>query len=150
MIWGLWTIVEPIGNQKSKSVSTTLELREKTFVGVTTESNGDYVDDSVKDDSPPAKLNGSQIPGCNRDVTLEIDDLYNENGDPYLCHKCGGSGLNRRTLIHCDYCPLVYHIDCLDPVIWTKTIGDKWRCPNHIEDLFPKGLLNYVNLKKHE
>ena len=92
-----------------------LELREKTFVGVTTENNGDYVDDSVKDDIPSAKLNGSQIPGCNRDVTLEIDDLYNENGDPYLCHKCGGSGLNRRTLIHCDYCPLVYHIDCLDP-----------------------------------
>lgn len=134
-------LLNQLETRNPKVFQLPLELREKTFVGVTTESNGDYVDDSVKDDSPPAKLNGSQIPGCNRDVTLEIDDLYNENGDPYLCHKCGGSGLNRRTLIHCDYCPLVYHIDCLDPPLFgPKTIGDKWRCPNHIEDLFPKGL----------
>lgn len=134
-------LLNQLETRNPKVFKLPLELREKTFVGVTTEDNGDYVDDSVKDDIPPAKLNGSQIPGCNRDVTLEIDDLYNENGEPYLCHKCGGSGQNRRTLIHCDYCPLVYHIDCLDPPLFgPKTIGDKWRCPNHIEDLLPKGL----------
>lgn len=134
-------LLNQLETRNPKVFKLPLELREKTFVGVTTEDNGDYVDDSVKDDIPPAKLNGSQIPGCNRDVTLEIDDLYKENGEPFLCHKCGGSGQNRRTLIHCDYCPLVYHIDCLDPPLFgPKTIGDKWRCPNHIEDLLPKGL----------
>ena len=117
-------------------------LRDDTFVGVYTGENGDYADFTKKDDIPVSKRNGRQIPGFNRNEDLEIDSLYDESGNPYLCHKCGESGLNHRTLIRCDYCPLVYHVDCLEyPTFGPKTIGHKWRCPNHIKDLLPRGLL---------
>ncbi|RLV92776.1 Curved DNA-binding protein [Spathaspora sp. JA1] len=107
-------------------------LREDTFIGVTTGDNGDYSDDSTKPDIP-VKLQQQQL----EDIETI---LYDKSGRPYLCHKCGQSGSNNRTLIHCDYCPLIYHIDCLnEPICGPKTIGNKWRCPNHVEDLLPPG-----------
>lgn len=127
------------------------QLRDDTFVGVYTGENGDYADDTEKPDLPTSKRNGQQIPGCNRNEDLEIDSLYDEMGYPYLCHKCGESGQNHRTLIKCDYCPIVYHVDCLPyPMFGPKTIGDKWRCPNHIKDLLPKGLPELRQFKDTE
>ncbi|EGW30170.1 uncharacterized protein SPAPADRAFT_144654 [Spathaspora passalidarum NRRL Y-27907] len=112
-------------------------LREDTFIGVTTGDNGDYSDDTTKPDVPSSKNS--------QDVDIE-SSLYDKAGNPYLCHKCGESGMNNRTLMHCDYCPLIYHIDCLnDPICGPKTIGNKWRCPNHIEDLLPPG---YAKLRQ--
>jgi hypothetical protein len=123
-------------------------LREDTFIGVSSGDNGEYQDESFLPELSYTKANGSQIKGYNKNVDLEIDNLYDKNGDPYLCHKCGDSGLNRRTLIHCDYCSLVWHLDCLDtPMCSPKTIGTKWRCSNHIEDLLPHNLLNFRILK---
>ncbi|CCE80191.1 Piso0_003293 [Millerozyma farinosa CBS 7064] len=116
-------------------------LRENTFVGVTTGDNGIYKDTSEKEEMTPSKLNGSQLPGYNMNKDLEIDKLYDKDGNPYLCHKCGLSGLKNRTLTHCDYCPLVWHLDCLDyPLCIPKSLGSKWRCPNHFEELLPEGL----------
>lgn len=37
-------------------------------------------------------------------------------------------------LIQCDYCPLLFHMDCLDPPLTTLPAG-KWMCPNHVEHL---------------
>ncbi|KAI5949614.1 hypothetical protein KGF54_005492 [Candida jiufengensis] len=126
-------------------------LRDETFIGVETGDNGDYADDSEKPDLPK-KTNGSQqIPGFNKNIDLEIESLYNEKGEPYLCHKCGESAQNHKTLIKCDYCPLIYHVDCLDyPMFGPKTIGDKWRCPNHIKDLLPRGLPEMRQFKDTE
>lgn len=90
----------------------------------------------------------SQLQERIKDKNWDLEALYDENDDPYLCHCCGDSGLNRRTLIHCDFCPLVYHIDCLNPPMFgPKTLGEKWKCPNHIDDLVPKDypkLFRYV------
>lgn len=125
-----------------------INFRENTFIGVTTGDNGEYTDDSLLPELSYSKANGAQIKGFNKNVDLEIDSLYDKNGDAYLCHKCKESGLNRRTLVHCDYCSLVWHLDCLDePMCSPKTIGSKWRCPNHIENLLPKHFLNYRVLK---
>ncbi|KAI5960743.1 uncharacterized protein KGF55_004313 [Candida pseudojiufengensis] len=128
------------------------KIREDTFIGVETGDFGDYADDSEKPDLPKKTTNGSlQIPGFNKNIDLEIENLYNEKGEPYLCHKCGDSGQNHRTLIKCDYCPLIYHVDCLDyPMFGPKTIGDKWRCPNHIKDLLPRGLPELRQFKDTE
>lgn len=126
-------------------------LREDTFIGVFTGENGDYADDTEKPDIPASKRNGQQILGCNRNEDLEVECLYDERGYPYLCHKCGESGQNHRALIRCDYCPLVYHVDCLPyPMFGPKTIGDKWRCPNHIKDLLPRGLPELRQFKDTE
>lgn len=35
-------------------------------------------------------------------------------------------------LIQCDYCPLLFHMDCLEPPLTAMPLG-RWMCPNHIE-----------------
>lgn len=124
-------------------------FRENTFMGVTTGDHGEYSDESMLPELSYSKANGAQIKGCNKNIDLEIDSLYDKNGDAYLCFKCKESGLNRRVLVHCDYCLLVWHLDCIEePMCSPKTIGTKWRCPNHIENLLPQNFLNYRILKE--
>ena len=123
-------------------------LRDHTFVGVSTGEGGVYQDDTVKHVPSSNKNDDSQVPGFNTNVDLEIDSLYDKEGKPYLCHKCGLSGLNRRTIIRCDYCPLAWHLDCLDyPLTTPKPIGNKWRCPNHYEELLSRQLMNRRDFK---
>lgn len=121
-----------------KSFQLPKNMRENTFLGVSTGENGDYLDLTMKPVLSYAKANGNQIPGFNRNEALDVDSLYDKGGKPYLCHKCGNSGTHYRTLIHCDYCPLVWHLDCLaEPMCIPKTIGTRWRCPNHADSLLP-------------
>lgn len=35
-------------------------------------------------------------------------------------------------LIQCDYCPLLFHMDCLNPPLTFLPTG-RWMCPNHVE-----------------
>lgn len=42
-------------------------------------------------------------------------------------------------LIQCDYCPLLFHMDCLDPPLTALPAG-KWMCPNHVEHLVVRSL----------
>ncbi|PVH14942.1 uncharacterized protein CXQ87_005220 [Candidozyma duobushaemuli] len=114
------------------------KLRDATFIDVTTGPDDNYTDSHLKPELSYSKVNGSQIVGFNKNEDLDIDSLYDKNGRPFLCHRCRESGLNRRTMVSCDYCPLYWHLDCLpEPVSSAKTIGLKWRCPNHIENLVP-------------
>lgn len=96
------------------------DLRESTFVGVRTGRHGEYEDDSLKE---PSK-NDDEL-------------MYRADGTPYLCHRCGGSGSHHRTLCPCDYCPLVWHVDCVDELVLSgrRRLGSKWRCPAHVDDL---------------
>lgn len=111
-------------------------LRNQTFIGVSTGVNGSYQDSTSKPELTARQVQqqNQQIAGFNRNNDLEIENLYDKTtGSPHLCYKCGLSGLGHKTLAHCDYCPLVWHIDCLSPPLLTpKTIGSKWRCPNHV------------------
>lgn len=123
-------------------------LKNNTFIDVTSDDNGSYDDKSLKPELSLTKLNGNQIRGFNYTNELEIDKLYDSSGNPLLCHKCGLSGLNNRFIVHCDYCPLVWHLDCLDdPMYVAKSLGSKWRCPNHFENLLPPNLFVKRNFK---
>lgn len=44
-----------------------------------------------------------------------------------LCRSCRVA-----PLIQCDYCPLLFHMDCLEPPLTAMPLG-RWMCPNHIE-----------------
>lgn len=111
-------------------------LRDATFLDVSTGPDDGYTDLTIKPEPP--KASGAQIAGFNKNEDLDLDALYDKNGKPYLCHRCGDLGLGRRRMAACDYCPLRWHLDCLnEPVCLAKTIGNKWRCPNHIESLLP-------------
>lgn len=64
-------------------------------------------------------------------------------GNVVLCYKCKGSaapvgpgtaqGLSiGRKIVTCDYCPLSWHLDCLDPPAANMPNSQrKWMCPNH-------------------
>ncbi|XP_068172708.1 PHD finger protein 12 [Antennarius striatus] len=56
------------------------------------------------------------------------------------CFACNRS-CRLAPLIQCDYCPLLFHMDCLDPPLTALPAG-KWMCPNHVEHL----VLNQRNL----
>ena len=43
-------------------------------------------------------------------------------------HRSCRAGL----LLQCDYCPLIFHLDCLNPPLTALPSG-RWMCPNHIE-----------------
>ncbi|XP_033953729.1 PHD finger protein 12 [Pseudochaenichthys georgianus] len=57
-----------------------------------------------------------------------------------VCFSCNRS-CRIAPLIQCDYCPLLFHMDCLDPPLTALPAG-KWMCPNHVEHL----ALNQRNL----
>uniref|UniRef100_A0A8C5DVK7 PHD finger protein 12 n=1 Tax=Gouania willdenowi TaxID=441366 RepID=A0A8C5DVK7_GOUWI len=50
-----------------------------------------------------------------------------------VCFSCNRS-CRMAPLIQCDYCPLLFHMDCLDPPLTALPAG-KWMCPNHVEHL---------------
>lgn len=114
------------------------KLRDSTFVGVSSGPDYQYSDSLMKSELAVSKLSNGQIAGFNRDDDLDVDSLYDKNGRPCLCHKCHKLGLKRKKLVSCEYCPLRWHLDCLpDAVCLAKTLGLKWRCPNHVELLLP-------------
>ncbi|KAG5843406.1 hypothetical protein ANANG_G00150620 [Anguilla anguilla] len=49
-----------------------------------------------------------------------------------VCFSCNRS-CRLAPLIQCDYCPLLFHMDCLNPLAAMPT--GKWMCPNHSEHL---------------
>lgn len=59
-----------------------------------------------------------------------------------LCFACGQTSNGGHEIIGCSYCPLFWHLDCLDPPLATspfrhsslkpeKTQKIVWQCPNH-------------------
>eukprot|EP00111_Clytia_hemisphaerica_P017375 TCONS_00051404-protein len=50
----------------------------------------------------------------------------------FICSKTSRIG----DLIYCDFCPCVYHRDCLMPPLAQEPIG-LWMCPNHPENFHP-------------
>lgn len=55
----------------------------------------------------------------------------------FFCRK----GCRKAPLINCDYCPLVYHADCIDPPLTTLP-NTRWMCPNHVEPIAEEKLLS--------
>lgn len=99
----------------------------ESFQGISVDRLGDYNDESFK----PTKTY--------KQLVKEFDDplngVYDKNNNPLFCYYCGDSGLQKE-LTTCDYCPLSWHLDCLDPPITSvKKLGTKWKCPNHVDDL---------------
>ncbi|CAF0722962.1 unnamed protein product [Didymodactylos carnosus] len=60
----------------------------------------------------------------------------------FLCRHIKSPSNIHCPLVHCDYCPLTYHLDCLNPPL-TSLPKQKWMCPNHIEPILDKKLLKH-------
>ncbi|XP_026314597.1 PHD finger protein 12 [Hyposmocoma kahamanoa] len=59
------------------------------------------------------------------------------------CYACGGT-CKYAPLLQCDYCPLLFHQDCLDPPLTALPTG-RWMCPNHVEQYIDWKLVNSIS-----
>ncbi|ANZ74148.1 BA75_00172T0 [Komagataella pastoris] len=99
------------------------KIRE-AFVDVSTTRLGSYSDGSSKVDQ--SSKTGDK--GNNAPLQASQDNKF--------CYHCKESDL-RKPIIACEYCPLVWHLDCLDPPLAApKLLGVRWKCPNHTDDLY--------------
>ncbi|XP_067649895.1 PHD finger protein 12-like [Haliotis asinina] len=61
-----------------------------------------------------------------------------------VCFQCSKS-CRVAPLIQCDYCPLLFHLDCLAPPLTSFPTG-RWMCPNHVEQSVDEYLLKSLSL----
>ncbi|KNC26245.1 hypothetical protein FF38_08926 [Lucilia cuprina] len=58
----------------------------------------------------------------------------------FYCHR----SCKKAPLVACDYCPLYFHQDCLDPPMTALPTG-LWMCPNHVENFIDDNLLTSIS-----
>lgn len=61
-----------------------------------------------------------------------------------LCFQCNKT-CRKAPLIQCDFCPLLFHADCLDPPL-TALPTTKWICPAHSEHIVDQKLLSSTRI----
>ncbi|UJR14037.1 hypothetical protein I4U23_001035 [Adineta vaga] len=61
-----------------------------------------------------------------------------------FCFICRKPSIKQGPSIHCDYCPLIYHLDCLTPRLISLP-NEKWMCPNHVEPTLDRYLFNRID-----
>jgi len=72
------------------------------------------------------------------------DDEPEPRGQVTKCHLCVKSS-RVGSLVKCDYCPLSFHLDCLDPPL-SEVPRDVWMCPNHVEQFLDNKLLTSTSI----
>ncbi|XP_043589515.1 PHD finger protein 12 isoform X2 [Bombus pyrosoma] len=82
---------------------------------------------------------GKQQSGNNNGKSHCLDNNLMVPLPARLCFECGRS-CRKAPLIACDYCPLYFHQDCLDPPLTAFPIG-RWMCPNHPNHFIDQNLL---------
>ncbi|KAL1961140.1 hypothetical protein VTO42DRAFT_3085 [Malbranchea cinnamomea] len=69
------------------------------------------------------------------------DEEEIEYGRLLTCVGCGRTSEERQQMVFCDYCPSVWHADCVNPTLTHRVtyVGNSWqprrswKCPNHYE-----------------
>lgn len=89
---------------------------------------------TINSSSREARLSSYSV---RRAQELDRDNLPLILRTCYFCRK----GWRKAPLINCDYCPLNYHADCIDPPL-TNLPTTRWMCPNHVEPIAEEKLLN--------
>ncbi|EST07480.2 Zinc finger, PHD-finger [Kalmanozyma brasiliensis GHG001] len=134
--------------QNPKSFQLPADVRTY-FKDVATANDGDYVNAGMLRQVKP-----------NKHGLIEARDPYrlkDKNGDVVLCYRCGGTalpaestadpqhvaastpaehtvreGTGWRKIVSCDFCPLHWHIDCVDPLMLGMPSNlRRWMCPAH-------------------
>jgi len=68
--------------------------------------------------------------------------FLSDNYTQKYCFICRKSSIKQGPSIHCDYCSLTYHLDCLTPPITSlPLLNNKWMCPNHMTPILDRYLL---------
>ena len=120
-------LIDSVRRMNPVSFSVPEEIR-RYFEGVSwNASTGDYVDTREM----------KHTRGRGADVDL-FRVKNGDEGDTILCHVCAKSALHG-PIITCDFCPLSWHLDCLNPPMTHPLPPTKrWMCPAHAEYLMQK------------
>ncbi|KAJ2384462.1 hypothetical protein GGI05_005002, partial [Coemansia sp. RSA 2603] len=118
----LYPLISSIDRENPRVFSIPDDIRRQ-FDGIEADVDGSFVDTRA------AKQLRVNYGPTNRDFTRLVDDHH----DPIMCYRCGLSALHG-PVIRCDYCPLNWHWDCLDPPMAAAPPARKrWMCPNHAD-----------------
>jgi hypothetical protein len=99
----------------------------------------------------PEEFRGPSLPFDDPTYNRENNFLKDSLTWQKYCFICRKSSRNHIPSIHCDYCPLTYHLDCLTPPMTSlPSTTDKWMCPNHIEPILDRYLLKKKNFSTSE
>ncbi|KAJ2614707.1 hypothetical protein H4S08_001586 [Coemansia sp. RSA 1365] len=105
-----------------RTFSVPEEIR-RLFDGVEADVDGSYI--NVRED----RQQRAHLGPSNRDFSRLTDD----HNHPIFCYRCGLSALHG-LIVRCDYCPLSWHWDCLDPPLSSQPPPHRrWMCPNHAD-----------------
>ncbi|XP_075219326.1 PHD finger protein 12 [Lycorma delicatula] len=86
----------------------------------------------------PAKVSARRSSVTKR-KPYELDSNGNVPLPAKCCFRCGKSCRLKR-MVACDYCPLFFHLDCLDPPLASRP-DKNWMCPNHNQHFLDNFLL---------
>ncbi|KAJ2485353.1 hypothetical protein IWW37_005963 [Coemansia sp. RSA 2050] len=113
--------------QNPRTFSVPEDIRRQ-FDGIEADIDGSFI--NTREDRPQRVNLGA----TNRDFTRLVDD----HNMPIMCYRCGLSALHG-PVVRCDYCPLNWHWDCLDPPLSSAPPSRKrWMCPNHADHVMPR------------
>ncbi|KAI8987443.1 hypothetical protein BDF20DRAFT_850314 [Mycotypha africana] len=116
-------LIDNMGTKNPKAFRLPNEIIN-FFEGVSSDKLGRYVD-------------SSQVKRVKyRHGEMERPDYHplKRNGHYTVCFYCRKTALNKQ-MISCDYCPLYWHLDCLNPPMPAPpNPAKRWRCPVHIEN----------------
>ncbi|KAJ1966876.1 hypothetical protein IWQ62_002195 [Dispira parvispora] len=103
------------------------------FEGVSANAEGEYTCSTGKKASSTSRSNTTTSNG-----TQMSPIAGDKNQMPiHQCHHCH-RGDHRLPLLACDYCPLWWHLECLDPPLTIPPSSHrKWMCPNHADHVTP-------------
>ncbi|KAH8595000.1 hypothetical protein B0O99DRAFT_168865 [Bisporella sp. PMI_857] len=116
-----------IDRKNPSAFHLTQDIREH-FEGVKTGESGEYEEVTVP--KPKGGRGGwEDAPDYFR--------LKDSKGKAILCHQCNGQARSPdRAIIPCNFCPLSWHLDCINPPMAKEpTLGKPFRCPAHVNDL---------------
>eukprot|EP00731_Ephydatia_muelleri_P023083 Em0015g666a len=77
------------------------------------------------------------FPGVSRKLLSKKAAAPLQDGDAkeLYCYACN-RGVRAGCLVSCDFCPLVFHLDCVHPPLSTLPTS-VWMCPVHAEHMMP-------------
>lgn len=128
------TLLSNLDNLKQKDFALPQGIRDH-YTGVRTGERGRYEETLPLPRLQPRTVRGSRTGAYDDPVLLRERDT---KGNLIFCHGCGRTTGGTKPIIQCDYCPLAFHLDCLDPPLSNPPVQIRserphqaWMCPNH-------------------
>ncbi|KAJ2000726.1 hypothetical protein GGI04_004039 [Coemansia thaxteri] len=122
-----YPLISDLEFKNARTFSVPEDIRRQ-FDGIEADIDGTFI--NTREDRP---LRANMGP-ANRDFFRLVDD----HNEPIMCYRCGISALHG-PIVRCDYCPLNWHWDCLDPPLSSAPPSRRrWMCPNHVDHVMPR------------